>query len=81
MQFSISYYNFYIKRDKSDNIIYPYKIKKGVSNQFIALELLKLNNFDEDIIDLAINESTTMQEKDRIKSNTKKRKKVYSENK
>ena len=72
---NIKNYNFYIKRDKNDNIIYPYKIKKGVSNQFIALELLKLNNFDKDIIDLAINESKTIQERDRIKSSPSKQKK------
>ena len=69
---NIKNYNFYIKRDKCDNIIYPYKIKKGVSNQFIALELLKLNNFDEDIIELAITESTNMQKKEKIKTKSKK---------
>ena len=53
----IKNYNFYIKRDNDNNIIYPYKIRKGVSNQYIALELLKLNDFDEDIIDVAMAES------------------------
>jgi DNA mismatch repair protein MutS len=70
---NIKNYNFYIKRDKDNNIIYPYKIKKGVSNQFIALELLKLNNFDKDIIDLAITESSIMQGNEK-QTNTKNKK-------
>lgn len=43
-------YKFEIQRDDNNDIIYNYKIKKGVSNQNIALELLKKNNFDETII-------------------------------
>jgi len=58
----IKNYNFYINRDAENNIIYPYKIRKGVSNQYIALELLKLNDFDEDIIDMALAESKTIKE-------------------
>ena len=58
----IKNYNFYIDRDADNNIVYPYKIRKGVSNQYIALELLKINNFDEDIIDMAIEESKTINE-------------------
>ena len=77
---NIKNYNFYIKRDKNDNIIYPYKIKKGVSNQFIALELLKLNNFDEDIIDIAIKESDNMQKKDKVKNKKKQKIKKYDVN-
>ena len=33
---------------------YPYKVSNGVSRQFIALELLKQNGFDQDIIDDAL---------------------------
>ena len=58
----VTNYNFYINRDADDNIIYPYKIRKGVSNQYIALELLKLNDFDEDIIDVALDEARTIKE-------------------
>ena len=58
----IKNYNFYINRDAEDNIVYPYKIRKGVSNQYIALELLKLNDFDEDIIDVALAESKAIKE-------------------
>lgn len=38
----------------NDKITFPYKLKKGVSNQYIALELLR-NDFDNSIIDEAIN--------------------------
>jgi DNA mismatch repair protein MutS len=58
----IKNYNFYINRDAENNIIYPYKIRKGVSNQYIALELLKLNDFDEDIIDVALAEAKAIKE-------------------
>ena len=57
----IKNYNFYINRDHNNNIVYPYKIKRGSSNQFIALELLKVNKFDTDIIDIAINEAEKLQ--------------------
>ena len=33
---------------------FPYKIERGVSQQYIALDILKKNNFDEDIIKEAI---------------------------
>lgn len=36
-----------------DDIYYPYQLSYGVSKQYIALEILK-NNFDQDIIDNAI---------------------------
>ena len=53
-------YKFEINRDSSDNILFNYKLKKGFSNQFIALELLKNNDFDKDIIDNALNVSKTI---------------------
>jgi hypothetical protein len=37
-----------------DDIKFPYKLKKGVCKQFIALELLKKNGFDANIIKDAI---------------------------
>lgn len=39
---------------KEDRIEFPYKLKKGICKQFIALELLKKNGFDKSIIDDAI---------------------------
>lgn len=42
-----------IKSDKND-IIYPYKVKKGISRQYIALDLLKKRGFESSIVDRAI---------------------------
>jgi hypothetical protein len=41
--------NVIIDKD-TDTITYPYKMSKGISRQYIALELLKQNGFDESII-------------------------------
>lgn len=38
----------------NNKIKYPYKLERGVSKQYIALELLKNNGFDADIIDDAM---------------------------
>ncbi len=38
----------------NNEIIFPYKLKKGISSQYIALEILKNNNFDEKIINNSI---------------------------
>ena len=46
-------YKIPIKRDDDDNIIYPYKLKSGVSDQYIALELLRNKGFDNDLVDNA----------------------------
>ncbi len=43
-------YKFSIKRDKDNNIEYPHILEKGYSDQYIALELLKNDGFDEEII-------------------------------
>ena len=48
-------YKIPISRDDDDNIIYPYKIKQGVSNQYIALELLRNKGFNNDLVDNAEN--------------------------
>lgn len=40
--------------NESGEITFPYKLQKGVSKQYIALELLKKNGFDEDIIQEAL---------------------------
>lgn len=39
---------------EGNDIIYPYTLEKGISKQYIALELLKKNGFDEDIIEEAL---------------------------
>ena len=40
--------------NENDTIIFPYKLEKGFSRQYIALELLRKNGFDEEIINDAI---------------------------
>lgn len=42
--------NVRINKDKDNDIEYPYKMSKGVSKQYIALELLRKNGFDDEII-------------------------------
>jgi DNA mismatch repair protein MutS len=43
-------YKIPIERDNNNNIVYKYKLVRGISNQFIALELLKKKGFDEKIV-------------------------------
>jgi DNA mismatch repair protein MutS len=38
---------------KKEMITYPYKLQRGVSQQYIAIELLKNKGFDDDIIKVA----------------------------
>lgn len=46
--------------DENTNIKYDYKLKKGVSTEYIALDIMKNKNFDEDIIHEAINMSNNI---------------------
>jgi len=34
--------------------VYPYRLRRGACSQYIALELLKVNGFDEDVINEAL---------------------------
>ena len=43
-------YHIPIERDIENKIVYKYKLQSGVSNQFIALELLESKGFDRDIV-------------------------------
>lgn len=47
-------YKFEISRNDNQEIQYNYKLQPGISNQNIALELLKKNDFDESIINDAL---------------------------
>lgn len=69
----ITNYSFNISRDKDNNIKYSYKIKKKLSKQYIALELLKNNNFNSEIIDIAIKESKKLLKKNNNVSLKKKK--------
>jgi len=46
--------NYRMNVDTSDTIKFPYILEKGVSRQYVALELLKRTGFDETILDEAI---------------------------
>jgi DNA mismatch repair ATPase MutS len=48
----IKNYKFDVNINKNE-IIFNYKLKRGVSKQFIALKLLENNNFDKEIINNA----------------------------
>ena len=47
-------YKFEVTYDANNEIIFNYILKRGISNQYIALELLKKNGFDEDVIEDAL---------------------------
>jgi DNA mismatch repair ATPase MutS len=40
---------------QDNKIKFPYLLKRGISRQYIALDLLKLNGFDNDILEVAQN--------------------------
>tara|TARA_Y100001970_G_C14201935_1_gene841624 strand:- start:1024 stop:2163 length:1140 start_codon:yes stop_codon:yes gene_type:complete len=46
-------YKIPIQRDINNNIIYPYKLYRGISQQYIAIELLQKKGFDNKIISVA----------------------------
>ena len=50
---SFNLYKFDCSKNTNNAICYNYKISKGVSKQYVALDILKYNHFNEDIIDLA----------------------------
>jgi hypothetical protein len=48
-------YKMNVNMDENDNVhSYPYKLCKGVSRQYIALELLRKNGFNPDLIEEAV---------------------------
>lgn len=47
-------YRMNIERTPEGDMQYPYKLQLGVSKQYIALELLRKNGFDEDLIQEAL---------------------------
>ena len=47
-------YKFEVSHDANNEIIFNYLLKRGTSRQYIALELLKRNGFDDDVIEIAI---------------------------
>ena len=64
-------YKFEVDHDENNEIIFNYKLKRGISRQYIALELLKKNGFDDDLIETAIDICKKIKEK-RLTFNKKK---------
>lgn len=60
---NFSCYKIPINRDENGEIVYTYKLEPGVSDQFIALELLGKKGFDRDIVNRAINLCQDIREK------------------
>lgn len=58
-------YKVSVKKSPDGHILFNYKIKKGISNQFIALDLLKLKGFNNDIINNAMKYLTQLQLKNK----------------
>lgn len=73
-------YKFTINYDSDNNIIYEYKIKPGISNQYIALQLLKNNGFNSEIINDAIQICDNLVRKKTISKSKKNVKDVKEEN-
>ena len=64
-------YKFSVDYDKANNIQFNYQLEKGVSYQYIALDLLKNNGFDKDIINDALDISKKVV-KSKIRKKSKK---------
>lgn len=73
---SFTNYKIPIKRDINNEIIYPYKLERGISNQFIAIELLKKKGFDRDIVGEALEICKHIQNQNQKKSMSKKKRKI-----
>jgi DNA mismatch repair ATPase MutS len=56
-------YKFEVDHDLNNNIKFNYLLKRGTSRQYIALELLKNNGFDDDVIEDAIDICRKIKEK------------------
>jgi len=68
----IKNYKFTVDYDDNNDIKFNYKLEKGVSYQYIALELLKNNGFDKEILEDAVNISKKIS-KSKIKKTIKKK--------
>lgn len=56
-------YKMVVDRNENNDIIFPYKLQEGVSDQHIALELLEREGFDSNIIREAIQVRTALVDK------------------
>jgi hypothetical protein len=58
-------YHFEVTHDNQQNILFNYRLKRGTSRQYIALELLRKNGFDDDLIETAIEMSKNIEIKNK----------------
>jgi DNA mismatch repair protein MutS len=72
----IKNYKFEVEHDINNEIIFNYVLKEGVSRQYIALELLKKNGFDNDVIENALDICKKIKENKLIFFNDKKNKNI-----
>lgn len=70
-------YKFEVDYDNEHNIHFHYKLMRGVSRQYIALDLLKKSGFDEDLIETALD----MSKKIKILNKSFNKKKMIKKNK
>ena len=68
-------YKFEIDYDENKEIVFNYQLKRGVSRQYIALDLLKKNGFDDDLIEDAINMCKKIKDKNLVFFNEKEEEK------
>jgi DNA mismatch repair ATPase MutS len=73
-------YKFEVDFNQNNEIIFNYVLKRGMSRQYIALQLLKRNGFDDDIIEEAINMCKKIKDT-KLFSNDNKKNKKNSKNK
>jgi DNA mismatch repair ATPase MutS len=69
-------YKFEVSYDQNGEIQFHYQLKRGVSRQYIALELLKKSGFEEDLINTAIDISKKITIQCGEKEKKKKKNKV-----
>lgn len=74
-------YKFEVSHDINNEIVFNYILKRGTSRQYIALELLRKNGFDDDVIENAIEICKKIKEKKLIFFNKDKKKKTNTNNK
>lgn len=77
----IKNYKFEIDYDKDNEIIFNYILKEGVSRQYIALDLLKKNGFDDDVIENALEICKKIKENKLIFFNDEKNIKIKKKSK
>ncbi len=67
-------YKFEVDYDENNEIKFNYLLKRGMSRQYIALDLLKKNGFDDDVIEEAIKMCNKIKQTKIIDNNEKKEK-------